>query len=738
MPQPLSARVDYRAQRPTLIINDVAYPPLIYALTDCPGARWTWEEVPARNLEIFAQHGIRLFQVNLWYEQIVDPETNRLDLTLARRQVAGVLDVCPDAAVMIRLHVIAPRWWCHQHPHECVGYADAPVNDAVPWGLRRPLVGDAGTPLRASFASKVWRDWASEHLATFCRELGHTPEGAAVFSIQIANGLYGEWHQFGFLEHDPDVGGAMTDAYRAYLRERYKDDAGLARAWNQPDARLDEVLPPGTPEREVADLGILRDPKLRQPVIDYYGALHHELAESVLTLAAVAKRHWPRPLVTAAFFGYFYGVFGRGAAGGHLSWERALNSPELDCLCSPQSYLASVRGVGGTGHARGLMDPVRRAGKLWLDEMDQPTRHGGCPWDRTFTSTLEQDIAVHRRNVLQPVTRGGGQWWFDFGPTACTPSFGDAGNWGWWDDPDLLRDIRAIHDLVKARLDRPYTRPADVLVIHDPWSFAHTLSKRIPPQKEFGGQLPDAGDPITLKLLDPLAEALHRSGLIHEEALLSELPTLDLQPYRLVIFATTPVLTAEQREMITQRVAHSGRHLVLLAYSGWSDGVTLDPARAGAWSGLGTHAVPQNVPRQQLQLDGLTDENGVDGGWQVPAYSVENDNVVGRWADGTPSAVYRVRGEATWWALALPPTSPILWRALGGRAGCQVVNEGDDTTFLGDGLLVVHTRDGGERILRPPGAPEIRTTLPPCSTWVWEVATGELLLGPLPEPATSC
>ena len=727
MPAPLSAHLKNRAGRPTLVINDRAQPPLIYALTDCPGARWTWEEVPARNLRVFAEHGVRLFQVNLWYEQLITPD-NRLDLTLARRQIAGVLQVCPDAAVMIRLHVVAPRWWCEQHPHECVAYADAAIDDTVPWGLRRPLVGDAGTPRRASFASNAWRRWAGAHLETFCRELGATPEGGAVFSLQIANGLYGEWHQYGFLEHDPDVGGAMTDAYRAYLQRRYGGDDALARAWQQPGARLAEVRPPDTAAREVADLGIVRDPRQRQPVIDYFGALHHELAESVLGLAGLAKRSWPRPLVTAAFFGYFYGVFGRGAAGGHLSWERALHSPELDCLCSPQSYLAAVRTVGGTGHARGLLGPVRRAGKLWLDEMDQPTRWGGCPWDRTFTSTPAQDVAVHRRNILHPLTRGGGMWWFDFGPTGCTPSFGDAGNWGWWDDPDLLRDVRALVEIARSRHDHPFSRRADVLVVHDPWSFAHTRSRRIPPQGEFGGQLPPAGDPISLLLLDPLAATLHRSGLIHDEGLLSELPTMDLQPYRLVLLATTVVLTAEQRAVLQHRVAQEGRHVVLLGYCGWSDGERLDPNHLAQISGLPTRPVEQDAPVQRAEVAGRSDETGVEGRWEVPAFTAPESEVIARWADGTIAGARRPAETCTWWALALPFASPAAWRELGRLAGCHVVNEADDTTFVGDGLLVVHTRDGEPRTLQPPGGPMVQAQLPPCSTWAWEISTGELRL----------
>ena len=120
-----------RAGRPTLLLNGTPHAPLIYALTDCPGARRTWEEVPARNIWLFGQQGVRLFQADLWFEEMLGQD-DRLDITLARKQIAGVLAACPEGAVMIRLHVNAPAWWLARHPDECVGYADAEVSASEP------------------------------------------------------------------------------------------------------------------------------------------------------------------------------------------------------------------------------------------------------------------------------------------------------------------------------------------------------------------------------------------------------------------------------------------------------------------------------------------------------------------------------------------------------------------------------------------------------------------------------
>jgi hypothetical protein len=726
---PINARVVTHAGRNELHLDGVAVPPLLYGLTDAPGGRWTWEEVPARQIRLFAEHGLRLFQIDLWLLHLVDAD-GVLDIALARRQVAGVLAQCADAQVMIRLHLNPPADWLRTHPEACVAYADTVSEDtSLRWGMLRPLSGDEARPLRASFASRDWRAWADAQVRAFCRLLAAAPEGDAVMGIQIANGVYGEWHQFGFLMHDPDVGPAATAAFRAWLAAAYHDDAGLAQAWGEPSARIALATLPDSAEREAADQGILRDPQHRQRTIDAFRWQHACLAEAVELGARAVKASWPRPIITAAFFGYFHSMFGRQAAGGHLALETLLRSPWLDALCAPTSYTDGARRLGGPGHPRGLPDAVRRAGKLWLDEMDQPT-HVGSPWDRAFASTVDEDIAIQRRNILHPVTRGGGAWWYDFGPIAGCDWYSNGGTRGWWDHPRLLADAAAILRVANEAQQRPFTRAADVLVVHDPWSFAHTVSQRLTP--EACAKLLTAptwgGDPLSHLAIDDLSEALHRSGVIHGDALLGELAELDLTPYRVVILATTPVLDAAQRRLIDERVRAAGRELWCLGFAGWSDGHRIGPDLACALTGLECILGPTAV---------ATLTTGGDQAWSrslsaplaVPACTDPRAEVLATWQDGgTAAARHRdVRGVRAWWGV--PPADPGLLRRHLRAAGCRVVNEHDDATLLGAGLLLVHSLSGGPRTLRPPGGPVIETILAPRSTTVFDLASGRILLG---------
>ena len=107
--------------KPTIFINHRPEAPIFYALTDVPGGRWSWEEMPQHNIQQFCAHGIRLFQLDLFLHEMVG-EDGSLDLTIAQKQVEGVKEVCPDGIVFFRLHLNPPLWWLDQNPEAVVAY----------------------------------------------------------------------------------------------------------------------------------------------------------------------------------------------------------------------------------------------------------------------------------------------------------------------------------------------------------------------------------------------------------------------------------------------------------------------------------------------------------------------------------------------------------------------------------------------------------------------------------------
>ena len=233
-----------------------------------------------------------------------------------------------------------------------------------------------------------------------------------------------------------------------------------------------------------------------------------------------------------------------------------------------------------------------------------------------------------------------------------------------------MADVAALIRIAHERLGRPFERPADVLLVHDPMSFLHAVSRRHP-SAEFGKLPFTTSDPVTPLLVDDLLHGLYATGVAFDEALLSELGTLDLSPYRLILLATVPVISESQRKIITERVAQAGRHVALLGFGAWSDGDTTHPDLATSLSGIPTRLLDIEDVAQTLTLDAITEHRAVDPSVNIPAFEAPEDNIIGRWSDGSISAARRLTDTATWWSFALPPTSPEFLRQLALTAGCH-------------------------------------------------------------------
>ena len=202
--KPISAAVKMYQGRPTIHINNQPEYAMMYSLTDVPGGRWTWEELPRYNLKSFCDLNIKLIQVDLAFDHIWK-EDGTIILDTAQRQLRGVLDVCKDAAIFIRFHVNPPKWWQKKFPQENTVYADREPKPDISWGLQRIIEDDEETPPRFSLASQKWKTEATEKLIEFLRLLKELPESNSLAGIQVASGVYGEWHYWGFIENEPDM-----------------------------------------------------------------------------------------------------------------------------------------------------------------------------------------------------------------------------------------------------------------------------------------------------------------------------------------------------------------------------------------------------------------------------------------------------------------------------------------------------------------------------------------------------
>lgn len=719
-PATRSKVADYQG-RPTIFINEKPVSPILYALTDVPGGRRSWDEIPQHNIEQFCNDGIRLFQVDVFLEQLWR-EDGKLDLAYARKQVQGIKAVCPEASVFFRFHVNAPRWWTARHPEENVRYArpdsarsgadwqsapdyvDPDYIDSTAYspdiadGLSRLVEADPRNPLRTSLASEKWRVEAGAQLARFCRKFADTPEGRSVAGIQVACGVYGEWHQWGFLKWEADPGKPMQRHFQQWLQKKYGSEHALRQAWNDTTASLSNSNVPGIAERARLSGGNFRDPRREQKVIDYYLCQHELVADDILFFCRTVRQNWPRPVITGSFYGYFFSCFARQAAGGHLALQKVLESPDIDYLAGPQAYLPEAEKPGEPYRSRSLLLSMRLHGKLWLDEMDQQPRRtfafvGGTKDNREkYAASIRENVAQLRRNLMFSHSKGAGLWLYDFGPAGMdlnsrAERSTQWGTQGYWDHPEYHRVIRDFKTLSDKTLHQPFRSAADVLLVYDTEVNCHTKS------------LETDRDSVSLQLIDYMSLAMYYTGAVFDPVHLDDLDRVDFSQYKCVIFANTFLLDERDKKVIREMVARNNRHLVWLYAPGFSDGKTLDKRFPGDVTGLRLVKTKAAAPVfVDLNLPGDTLLHERLWGQAEPLFAVADTaaRVYGHFRhSGLPAIAVKTLPGHTAWFCAVPLLESLAWRFIFEQAGVHLYSSEKAVVYEGGGMLTVHYKSGG-------------------------------------------
>lgn len=270
----------------------------------------------------------------------------------------------------------------------------------------------------------------------------------------------------------------MTTHFQHWLREKYHSDEALQKAWKIPGISIDRVRVPSVAERSRRSAGNFRLPGLDQKTIDYYRRQHELVADLILTFAKTIKTNWKRPVITGAFYGYFFSCFSRQAAGGHLAIQKILRSPDIDYLAGPQAYLPQAEKPGEAYRSRSLILSMRLHGKLWLDEIDQQPRRvfpyaGGTKDNKEkYEARIRKMSRDFRRNLMFTHSKGMGLWLYDFGLAGVNLSKENEqspqhGIIGYWDHPAYHKEIRTLLELSRKTIQQNYNSGADVLLVYD-------------------------------------------------------------------------------------------------------------------------------------------------------------------------------------------------------------------------------------------------------------------------------
>lgn len=704
--------------KPTIHLNGDPVSPMMYALTDVPGGRWSWEELPRHNISQFCEQGFRLFQADLFFDHIW-PEEDRFDLSIAEKQIKGILEVCPEAAIFLRLHVNAPKWWMEKYPEESVVYDSFPAGLDQQIGLSRLLEADPRRPFRNSLASVKWKTEISEKLRLFCKQLSKTTSGKSLAGIQIACGVYGEWHNWGILHDEGDLSEPMVVYFRQWLKNKYQTDQNLKMAWADSLATFESANVPTTKERAVTSAGIFRHPVKDRKVIDYYNCQHELIADDILHFGSVIKESWPRPIITGAFYGYFFSVFGREAYGAHLALHRVLKSDAIDYLSGPQVYYPENGYKPGEPYrSRSLVHSIWLHGKLWLDEYDQqPKRTWPYLGDKenleNYALNVKENISLIKRNSVFALLKGQGLWYYDFGVAAMhlhpkNEVNQQSGTSGYWDHPQYMDTIGQIKQWADGFLHEPYHSNADVLAVFDTESILYMKSTD------------DSKCPITEHIINWSSLALYYASVVFDAIHINDLEQIDLTPYKAIIFFNTFLVTSDQKKWIHEKVKQGGRHVVWMYAPGYTDGKELDKRFVSDLTGIQLNVFQSGKTPQINIKPGFSVVTSQTGkGPYDPVFYIDDPavEVLGTYEENARPAFARktLKNHISWY-IGVPITSDDLFRKIFEQAGVTIYSAEKDIIYGGGDWLMLHTVWPGKRKIPLGGADSLTLDLPDLPT----------------------
>lgn len=363
-----------------------------------------------------------------------------------------VLEANPNALLIPRVFLYPPEWWTQAHPDDIVVW-DQPTTSfvpGIPWGNAMATTGNVSSP--------VYRRDAAEQLTAL---IDHLEEkfGSHIAGYHPAGQNTNEWFYPGTWDA-PLSGYAKADllAWRKWLLVRYANDEALQAAWHRPGvtrASADLVTPQA---RRDAAHGVFLDPATQQPVIDFNEFQQQMMADCVCELAHTVRQATQGRKLVLFFYGYVFEfslVQNGPATSGHYALRQVLESPDIDILCAPLSYLD--RGLDGSAPIMTAAESIALAGKMYLAEDDTRTflAKGNSLGLNDGLTNVTDSQQVLLRNTSECALRNFATWWMDL-----------VGN-GWFDDRRLWLEMDRLRALDRPLLEHPTPYCPEVAAVID-------------------------------------------------------------------------------------------------------------------------------------------------------------------------------------------------------------------------------------------------------------------------------
>ena len=444
---------------------------------------------------------------NYSYKELVWKSPEEYDFSMADKKFNNLFEDNPDAYILPVVGIYSPPWWNSLHPDEMM------VFDKTSGPLKYGYTINETVP---SFASVKWREAAAENLRCLIKHIQSQPYGKNVIGYHLVTGSSNEWlYWYHPMDAIGDFSKPQLEAFQRWLRDKYKSNDALCRAWNNPGVTFQTVTIPSDIERKKGTYFSFRDPSKTQDVIDYMQFHNWIVMDTIKYFSRVVKEACNNKTLVGTRYGYTVHETGRDTLEerGHLAMSELLESPYIDFYTSPCLY--DYR-EAGTGYSvfMSAQKSVQLHSKLWISQNDLRTHL--VSWQRGYGRTphFEDTEAVQLRQISNEITHASGSSW--------------TGKY----DSQMLDFFKKINAICERSIDFNLTSSAEIAVVVDEYS-NHMMKRdmRLSCPLVYGQvlQMGKIGAPVDYILLNDINMA---------------------RPYKLYIFLNTFHVSEKQKMMI--------------------------------------------------------------------------------------------------------------------------------------------------------------------------------------------
>jgi len=591
----------------------------------------------------------------------------------------------PNATMFLYLTLDPPPAWLAANPAEAARVAGR-------------------EPSSASLASEVWRRDAHSALEALASAINVSLRSGSILGYVVGCLDAGQWQR----TDGYDVSPANTDAFRRWLTARYKENAALQQAWDDPEVKLDTALIPDKPDTAGPCPSFFETLK-EQRQVDFLQYTSEITADTIAAFTGYVKRAAGKSVKVIAPYGYTDEL--TASDSGHFALSRLL-STELDGFVSPVSYFD--RGLGGVGGVMGPVDSVLAHQKTWFLIDDTRTGIARDPVTgevaRPKNIRAEDVYRVQQRNFAAAVTRGLGLWWAD-------PQ-GD----GWLHDPEMWQRFAKMWNVYQKvntwrhgeREQTPSysTLPTLAVVVDETCRFYQRCDKV-----------------LNELLLNQVRDSAVRAGLPTKFYLLSDLLAENAPSASVYLFLNAFRLASDERARLHAVLQHNRAAAIWMYAPGYIDGSpsvenisATARIRAQAFEGPAQTGSVFLLPEKWMGKD---EEFGAALEVQ-PLFYIEDlqTDVLAKFrASGKPSVAISFFEEG--WAsifCAEPCLTPALLRQILSILEMPICFQVTPTKFydavyFGPSLMAIHGKEMGERVVNLDRVYDIQDLLAPEIGW---------------------